>query len=82
MCIPLQDFKPVNLQTCTDKEKIDWSKSIADIDKQLYTKYKITDTDELDFISGKTDKLTKQPKFTSQDLEANYINSQLQQQSK
>lgn len=85
MCIPLQDFKPVNLQTCTDKEKIDWSKSIADIDKQLYTKYKITDTDELDFISGKTDKLTKQPqqsKFTPQDLEANYINRQLQQQSK
>lgn len=77
MCIPLQDFKPINLQTCTDEEKIDWSKSIADIDKQLYTKYKITDTDELDFISGKTDKLTKQPKYTYQDLEANYINKQL-----
>ncbi|MBP3855100.1 MAG: Eco57I restriction-modification methylase domain-containing protein [Ruminiclostridium sp.] len=39
--IPQQDF--------TDKSDIDWSKSIPDIDKQLYKKYGLTD-DEITFI--------------------------------
>ena len=39
--IPLQDF--------TDKSDIDWSKSISEIDKQLYKKYNLT-KEEIDFI--------------------------------
>jgi len=39
--VPLQDF--------TVKSDIDWSKSISDIDKQLYAKYNLND-DEINFI--------------------------------
>ena len=39
--IPLQDF--------TDKSDIDWSKPIAEIDKQLYKKYGLDDK-EIEFI--------------------------------
>ena len=39
--IPLQDF--------TKKSDIDWSKSIAEIDQQLYKKYGL-DKKEIDFI--------------------------------
>lgn len=39
--IPLQDF--------TEKSDIDWSKSIKEIDKQLYEKYSLED-DEINFI--------------------------------
>lgn len=42
--VPLQDF--------TDKSDIDWSKSIAEIDLQLYKKYKLTD-EEINFIETK-----------------------------
>lgn len=41
--IPLQDF--------TDKSDIDWSKSVAEIDKQLYAKYNLDDT-EIAFIES------------------------------
>lgn len=41
--VPLQDF--------TSKSDIDWSKSIADIDKQLYKKYKLT-KEEITFIES------------------------------
>lgn len=39
--VPLQDF--------TNNSDIDWSKSIAEIDKQLYKKYNLTEED-IDFI--------------------------------
>lgn len=39
--IPLQDF--------TNKSDINWSKSVAEIDKKLYKKYKLTQ-EEIDFI--------------------------------
>lgn len=39
--IPLQDF--------TNKSDINWSKSVAEIDKQLYNKYNLTQ-EEIDFI--------------------------------
>ena len=42
--VPLEDF--------TDKSDIDWSKSIAEIDKQLYKKYKLDDK-EIAFIESK-----------------------------
>lgn len=41
--IPSQDF--------TKKSKINWSKSVAEIDKQLYKKYKL-DKEEIDFIES------------------------------
>jgi len=41
--VPVQDF--------TNKSDIDWSKTIADIDIQLYTKYKL-DKIEIDFIES------------------------------
>lgn len=40
-CVPLQDF--------TDKSDIDWTKSIPEIDQQLYKKYGLSD-DEIHFI--------------------------------
>lgn len=42
--VPLQDF--------TSKSDIDWSKSVSDIDKQLYAKYGLSD-DEIRFIEEK-----------------------------
>lgn len=42
--IPLQDF--------TDKSDINWSKSIKEIDKQLYKKYNLSE-DEIDYIENK-----------------------------
>lgn len=39
--VPLQDF--------TAHSDIDWSKSIAEIDRQLYRKYDLT-ADEIEFI--------------------------------
>ena len=41
--IPLQDF--------TDKSDIDWSKSVKEIDQQLYKKYDLSD-EEIDFIEN------------------------------
>mgnify|MGYP003310157287 CR=1 FL=1 len=41
--VPLQDFTP--------QSDIDWTKSIADIDKQLYAKYSLTE-DEISFIES------------------------------
>ena len=42
--VPMQDF--------TDKSDIDWSKSISEIDKQLYSKYNLS-KEEISFIEGK-----------------------------
>lgn len=42
--VPLQDF--------TDKSDIDWSKSVKEIDQQLYRKYALTQ-DEIGFIESK-----------------------------
>ena len=42
--VPLQDF--------TENSDIDWSQSIAEIDKQLYAKYGLSD-DEIAFIETK-----------------------------
>ena len=39
--VPLQDF--------TTQSGIDWSKSVAEIDQQLYRKYNLSQ-DEIDFI--------------------------------
>ena len=40
-CVPLQDF--------TENSDIDWTKDVADIDKQLYKKYNLTE-EEIKFI--------------------------------
>ena len=42
--VPLQDFTPAS--------DIDWSKSVAEIDQQLYAKYGL-DQSEIDFIESK-----------------------------
>lgn len=42
-------YRFVPLQNFTDKSDIDWSKSVAEIDKQLYKKYNLT-KEEIDFI--------------------------------
>lgn len=42
--VPLQDFTP--------SSDIDWSKSIKEIDQQLYKKYDL-DQSEIDFIESK-----------------------------
>lgn len=42
--VPLQDF--------TEQSDIDWTKSISEIDQQLYKKYALTQ-EEIDFIENK-----------------------------
>ena len=44
---------PVTLQNFTDESYIDWSKSISEIDTQLYAKYKLSD-EEISFIESMT----------------------------
>ena len=46
--VPLQDF--------TNESDIDWNKSIGDIDRQLYKKYKLSDS-EIAYIEKKIDSL-------------------------
>jgi len=46
---PKNTWKNVPLQDFTSKSDIDWSKSIAEIDKQLYEKYGL-DKQEIDFV--------------------------------
>ena len=46
---PNRVYKFVPLQDFTDKSDIDWSKPVAEIDKQLYKKYNLTQ-EEIDFI--------------------------------
>lgn len=48
-CVPLQDF--------TDNSDIDWSKSIAEIDKQLYKKYGLSQ-EEINFIEKNVKEMT------------------------
>ena len=45
-------YQFVPLQNFTSESDIDWSKSIADIDKQLYAKYSLT-PEEISFIESK-----------------------------
>jgi len=45
------------LQDFTNKSDIDWSKSISEIDKQLYNKYKL-DKEERDFIETNVKDMT------------------------
>mgnify|MGYP005760630681 CR=1 FL=1 len=45
-------FENVPMQDFTQQSDIDWSKSIQDIDKQLYAKYELSE-DEIDFIEQK-----------------------------
>ena len=42
--VPMQDF--------ASQDKIDWSQSVSEIDRQLYAKYGLTQ-DEIDFIETK-----------------------------
>lgn len=44
-------WKLVPLQNYTQESDIDWTKSIADIDKQLYAKYGLSD-EEVSFIES------------------------------
>ncbi len=43
-CVPLQDFTP--------NSDIDWTKSIPEIDQQLYKKYNLSE-EEINFIETK-----------------------------
>lgn len=48
---PKNTWRNVPLQNFKNKSDIDWSKSVADIDKQLYKKYGL-DKKEIDFIES------------------------------
>ncbi len=48
---PAKTWKHVPLQDFTSKSDIDWSKSFAEIDQQLYAKYKLN-ADEIEFIES------------------------------
>lgn len=49
---PIETWRLVPLQDFTTKSDIDWSKSIPEIDKQLYKKYGLS-ADEVEFIESK-----------------------------
>ena len=49
---PNRVYKYVPIQNFANDADIDWSKSIADIDKQLYKKYGLTQ-EEIDFVEEK-----------------------------
>lgn len=51
------NFQYVPLQNFTDKSDIDWSKSIHDIDLQLYKKYGLS-ADEIEFIESHVKEMT------------------------
>ncbi|MNW02047.1 hypothetical protein D3C71_1977760 [compost metagenome] len=46
---PNRVYKNVPIQDFTNNSNIDWTKSIAEIDKQLYEKYKLNEA-EIEFI--------------------------------
>ncbi len=48
---PNRVYKFVPIQDFTDNSDIDWSKSVAEIDKQLYSKYGLTEK-EIEFIES------------------------------
>lgn len=48
---PASKWKYVPLQDFTSDSDIDWSQSVADIDRQLYVKYGLGD-DEIEFIES------------------------------
>ncbi|HRG33552.1 MAG TPA: Eco57I restriction-modification methylase domain-containing protein [Saprospiraceae bacterium] len=54
---PKSTWKNVPLQDFTNKSDIDWSKSIPEIDKQLYAKYGL-DKKEIDFIETNVKSMT------------------------
>ena len=66
--IPLQDF--------TNQSDIDWSQSVENIDKQLYKKYKLTET-EIKNIETKIDSIEAKTQISTEDMMANYIYKQL-----
>ena len=49
---PRSTWKYVPLQDFTPNSDIDWTKSIPEIDQQLYAKYKLTE-EEINFIEAK-----------------------------
>lgn len=49
---PVVTWKFIPLQDFTSNSDIDWSKSISEIDQQLYKKYNLSD-DEINFIESK-----------------------------
>ncbi|XZC61885.1 type II restriction endonuclease (plasmid) [Enterococcus faecalis] len=49
---PRDKWKFVPLQEFNSNSDINWTKSIPEIDQQLYTKYKLSQ-DDIDFIEGK-----------------------------
>lgn len=50
--LPAPKWKFVPVQDFTDKSDIDWSKSVKEIDQQLYKKYNLSD-EEIEFIETK-----------------------------
>lgn len=48
---PASTWKYVPLQDFTSNSDIDWSQSVADIDRQLYAKYGLND-EEIAFIES------------------------------
>ena len=49
---PIETWRLVPLQNFKTNSDIDWSKSVSDIDKQLYKKYGLS-ADEVEFIESK-----------------------------
>lgn len=80
--VPIQDFNSLEYQTCNDEDKIDWSQSLLFIDQQLYKKYKLTE-EEIAYIESTIKPMDEdiKPQYTAQDVMANFVNKQLQNNS-
>ena len=53
---PVATWKVVPLQDFTSNSDIDWTKSISEIDQQLYKKYGLSD-EEINFIETKVQEM-------------------------
>jgi site-specific DNA-methyltransferase (adenine-specific) len=73
--VPMQDFNNIDNQINLDeKDRIDWSQSITDIDKQLYKKYNLS-LDDIAYIESQISSFDNaKQKITEQDLMANRVN--------
>lgn len=77
-------FKYIPIQDFTSSSDIDWSQPLDNIDEQLYKKYGLSD-DEIAYIESMIKPMddivqTPKPRFTPEDVQANYINQMINNQ--
>lgn len=78
--VTAKNYANIPLQNFTTNSDIDWSKSITNIDQQLYKKYGLT-TEEIQYIESTVKSMDTKPKYTGQDAAAAYVNQLISNQN-